>query len=62
MKNIFKFAAMVFAAVVLAGGATSCEEKEEGILQMARNMKQQGLSLDIIQRVTGLSSDVCESL
>ena len=36
--------------------------REEGILQMARNMKQQGLSLDIIQRVTGLSSDVCESL
>ena len=31
MKNIFKFAAMVFAAVVLAGGATSCEEKEEGM-------------------------------
>ena len=36
--------------------------REEGILQMARNMKQQGLSLDIIQRVTGLSADVCESL
>ena len=38
------------------------EGREEGILQMARNMTQQGLSLDIIQRVPGLSSDVCESL
>lgn len=36
--------------------------REEGILQMARNMKHQGLPLDIIQRVTGLSADVCESL
>ena len=29
MKNIFKFAAMAFAAVVLAGGVTSCDNKEE---------------------------------
>lgn len=29
MKNIFKFAAMAFAAVVLAGGATSCEPDQE---------------------------------
>ena len=29
MKNIFKFAAMAFAAVVLAGGATSCDNKDE---------------------------------
>ena len=36
--------------------------REEGILQMARNMKQQGLPVDMIQKVTGLPSDVCESL
>ena len=29
MKNIFKFAAMAFAAVVLAGGATSCDPDQE---------------------------------
>ena len=29
MKNIFKFAAMAFAAVVLAGGATSCDNKDK---------------------------------
>ncbi len=38
------------------------EGREEGILQMARNMKQQGLPVDMIQKVTGLPSDVCESL
>ena len=52
MKNIFKFAAMAFAAVVLAGGATSCEEKEEGmkatihpILKQWENVEQ-GLVFD----------------
>ena len=29
MKNIFKFAAMAFAAVVLAGGATSCDPMDK---------------------------------
>ena len=36
--------------------------REEGILQMARNMKQQGLTVDMIQKITGLPIDVCESL
>ena len=38
------------------------EGREEGILQMARNMKQQGLTVDMIQKITGLPIDVCESL
>jgi len=37
-------------------------EGKEGIHQMARNMKQQGLPVDMIQKVTGLPSDVCELL
>ncbi len=37
-------------------------EGKEGILQMARNMKQQGLPVDMIQKVMGLPSDVCELL
>ena len=36
--------------------------REEGMLQMAKNMKLQGLPVDVIQKVTGLPSDVCESL
>ena len=36
--------------------------REEGILEMAKNMKLQGLPVDVIQKVTGLPSDVCESL
>ena len=47
MKNIFKFAAMAFAAVVLAGGATSCEEKEEGMKATIHPILKQWENVDL---------------
>ena len=38
------------------------EGREEGLVLAARNMKIQGLPLDTIMAVTGLSEEVCEAL
>jgi predicted transposase/invertase (TIGR01784 family) len=38
------------------------EGREEGKLEDARNMVNEGLSLDIIQRVTGLDTKTIQSL
>ena len=36
--------------------------REEGLVLAAKNMKMQGLPLDVIMAVTGLSSEICEAL
>lgn len=36
------------------------EGREEGLMQAARNMKAQGLPVDMIAKVTGLPESVCE--
>ena len=38
------------------------EGREEGLVLAARNMKMQGLPLDMIMAVTGLSEDACKVL
>lgn len=38
------------------------EGREEGLVSAARNMKIQGLPLDMIMAVTGLSEEACEAL
>ena len=36
--------------------------REEGLVLAAKNMKMQGLPLDVIMAVTGLSLEICEAL
>ena len=38
------------------------EGREEGLMQAARNMKAQGLPVDVIVKVTGLSEEICAQL
>ena len=38
------------------------EGREEGLMQAARNMKAQGLPVDVIAKVTGLSEEICAQL
>ena len=38
------------------------EGREEGLVSVAKNMKIQGFSLDVIVSVTGLSKEICETL
>ena len=38
------------------------EGREEGLMQAARNMKAQGLPVDMIAKVTGLSEEICAQL
>ena len=38
------------------------EGREEGLVLAAKNMKMQGLPLDVIMAVTGLSLEICEAL
>ena len=46
-----------------SGRAEGREEgREEGLVLAAQNMKIQGMPLDVIMAVTGLSKEVCEAL
>ena len=38
------------------------EGREEGLMQAARNMKAQGLPVEVIAKVTGLSEEICAQL
>ena len=38
------------------------EGRQEGLMQAARNMKAQGLPVDMIAKVTGLPESVCAQL
>ena len=52
-----------FAAGRAEGRVEGREEgREEGLVLVAKNMKIQGLPLDVIMTVTGLSKEVCEAL